>query len=382
MESKNILHIITVSFVINHFFGNQFNYLKKRTGNRYFLGCSPSDDFMEKSVQLGYEPFPVVVTRSISPFTDLKAIFRIYKFIKKNNIDVVVGHTPKGGMVSMIAAFFAGVDSRIYFRHGIIYETSGGLKRFLLKLIDTLSGSLATKVVCVSNSVKKISERDRLNDVRKNVILGLGTCNGIDTENRFNPMLQDQDEVTRLKRACNISDEDLVVGYVGRIVRDKGINELIAAWKILKENYSHIKLLLVGPVEVRDAISAESLAAINNDPTIISTGTVAVASPYFSMMDIFVLPTYREGFPTVALEAASMKLPVVITRATGCEESIREGETGLFTTNAAEDIAQKTGIYLQSETLRQQHGESGRVFVRKNFKETIIWDRIHQQLGY
>jgi glycosyltransferase involved in cell wall biosynthesis len=337
---------------------------------------------MEKSVQLGYEPFPVVVTRSISPFTDLKAIFRIYKFIKKNNIDVVVGHTPKGGMVSMIAAFFAGVDSRIYFRHGIIYETSGGLKRFLLKLIDTLSGSLATKVVCVSNSVKKISERDRLNDVRKNVILGLGTCNGIDTENRFNPMLQDQDEVTRLKRACNISDEDLVVGYVGRIVRDKGINELIAAWKILKENYSHIKLLLVGPVEVRDAISAESLAAINNDPTIISTGTVAVASPYFSMMDIFVLPTYREGFPTVALEAASMKLPVVITRATGCEESIREGETGLFTTNAAEDIAQKTGIYLQSETLRQQHGESGRVFVRKNFKETIIWDRIHQQLGY
>src|SRR5690606_10836020 len=144
-------------------------------GNRYFLGCSPSDDFLQKSVQLGYEPFPVVVTRSISPFTDLKAIFRIYKFIKKNNIDVVVGHTPKGGMVSMIAAFFAGVESRIYFRHGIIYETSSGLTRLLLKTIDRLSGNLATKVVCVSNSVKSISERDCLNRAEKNIILGLGT---------------------------------------------------------------------------------------------------------------------------------------------------------------------------------------------------------------
>src|SRR5690606_27108337 len=109
------------------------------------------------------------------------------------------------------------------------------------------------------------------------------------------------------------------------------------AWKILKENYSNIKLLLVGPIEERDAISADSLALIKHDPTVIIAGAVAAASPYFSVMDIFVLPTYREGFPTVALEASSMKLPVVITRATGCEESVRDGETGLFTSNAAED---------------------------------------------
>ncbi|WP_223560014.1 glycosyltransferase family 4 protein [Chryseobacterium lathyri] len=382
MDNHKVLHIITVSFTINHFFGKQFKYLSNRTNNRYFLGCTPSEEFFQLSDSLGYVPFPVNVTRSISPITDLVAIYKIYKFIRKNNIETVVGHTPKGGMVAMIAAFFARTEDRVYFRHGIIYETSTGLKRLLLKNIDRLSGTLAAKVVCVSHSVREFSNTDRLNSPSKNIILGLGTCNGIDTENKFNPEKQDLSLVNRIRSDIKIDEKDFVIGYVGRLVKDKGINELIEAWQILKLKYANLKLLLVGPIEDRDSISEESKKTIENDPLIIHTGFVLNAAPYFNLMDIFVLPTYREGFPTVSLEASSMNLPVLITKATGCTESIIENKTGLFIKNDSSDIIQKIEFYIENPDMKKLHGYEGRNFVQQNFEETKIWDLIHENLGY
>lgn len=382
MEKQNVLHIITVSFVINHFFGDQFNYLKSKTGSNYHLGCSNSEEFLELSSKFGYAPFPVEITRNISLLADIRAIFKVYNYIKKNNINVVVGHTPKGGMIAMIASYAAGVNIRIYFRHGIIYETSLGFKKTLLKNIDRLSGFLATKVVCVSESVKKISNHDHLNDPSKNIVLGLGTCNGIDTENKFNPTYIPEETILDLKHKFNIAEEDFVMGYVGRLVKDKGINELLEACEILRLKYKNIKLLLVGPIEERDSISEQSKNLIENSSHIIHTGFILNSAPYFSLMNIFVLPTYREGFSTVALEASSMELPVLITRATGCEEAIIENKTGLFIKNDQEDIARKIEIYLNNDFLIEEHGKAGREFVRSNFEQTKIWNIINKKLKY
>jgi glycosyltransferase involved in cell wall biosynthesis len=380
MKKEKILHIITVSFVINHFFGKQFLYLKEKNGNEYHLGCTPSEDFIELSNELGYTPFGVEITRSISPIKDLKAIVKIYQYIKTNKIDKVVGHTPKGGMVAMIASILADVSERIYFRHGIIYETSTGFKRILLKSIDRLTGSLATKVVCVSNSVKEISQKDYLNNPYKNLVLGLGTCNGIDTEERFNPSKKDEKIINGLKSKYGITPEDKVVGYVGRLVKDKGIDDLIKAWGIVKNNFPKAKLLLVGPIEEKDSISEYSKKQIVSDSSILFTDFIKDASPYFSLMDVFVLPTYREGFPTVSLEASSMSLPVVITKATGCKESIIGNKTGLFISNEPKDISDKILFYLENSKIAQQHGEQGRSFVQENFEQTLIWDLIAEKL--
>lgn len=380
MSKEKVLHIITVSFVINHFFCKQFLYLNKKSGNEYHLGCSPSFYFSEFSNKLGYIPFDVEITRTISPVKDLKAIVKIYKYIKKNKIDKVVGHTPKGGMVAMIAAFFANVPTRIYFRHGIIYETSNGFKRFLLKNIERLTGYFATKIVCVSNSVKMISEIDKLNKSNKNIILGLGTCNGIDTELRFNPSKKDLKKMNNLKNKFRIAADEKVVGYVGRLVKDKGIDDLIKAWGIVKEKFPSSKLLLVGPIEKRDSISDYSKKQILIDPSIVFTDFVVDTSSYFLLMDVFVLPTYREGFPTVALEASSMKLPVIITKATGCTESIIENKTGLFISNEPNDIANKILIYLNDPIKAELDGKRGRKFVQQNFEQTLIWDLISDKL--
>lgn len=294
----------------------------------------------------------------------------------------MIGHTPKGGLVSMIAAYLAGVKDRVYFRHGIFYETSTGLKRKILINIDRLSGSLATKVVCVSKSVEKISIQDNLNNHQKNVVLGLGTCNGIDTEYKFNPDTYSSEVLLNLKEKYSIKKDDFVVGYVGRLVKDKGINVLVEAYKIVKKDRPHLKLLLVGPFEEKDAVSAETRQTIESDSDIIYTGFTLSAAPFYNLMEVFVLPTYREGFPTVTLEASSMMLPVISTRATGCEESVIENQTGIFVKNDATDIADKILMYINNPDIKKQHGIAGRKFVKENFEQHKIWNIIHERLGY
>ena len=380
MNKEKILHVITVSFVIKHFFGRQFDYLGEKGTKEYHLACSPSEEFYKLSKELSYIPFGVEVTRDVNPIKDLIAIIKIYRYIKKNQIKKVVGHTPKGGMVAMISSFLANVPERIYFRHGIIYETSTGIKRVVLKSIDQLTGFLATKVVCVSHSVREISERDSLNDPKKNLILGLGTCNGIDTQIKFNPKNYNKEEVKFNMETYGVNIDTKIIGYVGRLVKDKGINELIKAWEIIQKKFNNSKLILVGPIEDKDSISQYSKDRIAEDPSIIFTDFVTDACAYFSLMDVFILPTYREGFPTVALEASSMEIPVLITQATGCKEAIKENETGMFITHDPIDIANKIEFYLQNATIAKLHGAQGRVFVVENFEQTKIWDSIAFQL--
>lgn len=379
MQKSEILHVVTISFVINHFFGKQFIYLNNKNGNNYHLACSRSEEFKDLSNLLNFKPFEVEITRNISPFRDVIAIIKIYKYIKKNKITKVVGHTPKGGLVAMLASFLARSNERIYFRHGIIYETSTGFKRVLLQNIDRLTGFFATKVVCVSMSVKEISERDKLNNVSKNTILGLGTCNGVDTLLKFNPEMQNEILIKSLKIKHNIHSNK-IVGYVGRLVKDKGIDELILAWEIVILRYPDAKLLLVGPIEERDMISNYSKKMILENSSIVFVDFVLDASPYFSIMDVFILPTYREGFPTVALEASSMELPVLITKATGCKEAIIENSTGRYITHEIEDIVENLFYYLENEDIALQHGKQGRLFVKENFEQTKVWDLIANEL--
>lgn len=378
--SSNILHVFSVPFSINYFVGSQFIYLHEKKMNNYFVSCSDSEELRLLSQKLQFHPLPVEIKRSIDPISDIKAIYRLYKIIKQYEINKIVGHSPKGAMIAMIASKLAGINTRIYFRHGIFYETTKGFKRILLKNIDRLSGNLATKVICVSNAVKKISEQDKLNSKNKNIILGSGTCNGVDSTKQFNPYLKDSSEIDKLSKKLNIHEKHFVVGFVGRIVKDKGIEDLIRAWKLVCLKHKNAKLLLIGPIEKRDPVSQDCLVEIQNNPSIILVGSVDDTSIYYKFMDVFVLPTYREGFPTVVLEASSMELPIIVTKATGCEEAVIENETGLFTTHDPFDISQNIEIFIKNPKMCNEFGKRGREFVKNNFDQEIIWNIIDEIL--
>ncbi len=373
----NILHVVNIYFVLPFFIGDQFRFFKDK-GHHMFVACSESQYLPDYSKLQGFDYLETPVNRSISLRDDFSSIRNLCRYIRKNKIDTVVGHTPKGGLLAMIAARLCGVKKRIYFRHGLVYETSSGLKRFILKTVDRVTSLCSTQIVCVSPSVLSRSIEDRLAPARKQLILNHGTCNGVDTSGHFNPDNVDPAAVEALRTKYGIKPGDFVIGYSGRLVRDKGIIELVKAFDSLKDA-DNCKLLLVGMFEERDALPEDIRERILSDPRIIFTGFVnGGMENYYALMDLYVLPSYREGFPTGVLEAQSMAKPVVTTRVTGCCDSIVDGVTGLFADNTPESLAEKIDRIRLHNAI---DGNNGRRWVVENFDSRIIWKEIYNLLN-
>lgn len=373
-----ILHVVNVAFTIPYFLGKQLAYFSDKGYDEY-VACSPSDDLRKYANLYRFHYKEIEITRQISVIKDLKAIYYLWKFIRLNRFDVVVGHTPKGGMCAMIASFLAGTHFRIYFRHGLVYETAHGFKRFILKFVDQTTSLLATRIVCVSNSVAKKSIKDNLNGLKKQLVLGYGTCNGIDID-RFNPTQINPAYRTKLQEKYNLANDNFVIGYVGRLVRDKGIKDLVDAYELVHREYPQTRLLLVGMLEQRDALTPETVYRIKTLPGVICTGRVANEDVhnFYGLMNVFVLPSYREGFPTSVLEASAMNLPVLTTTSTGCIDSIIDNQTGMFIQHDAGDIAEHIIELMTNRDLYSRLSEGGRKFVVKHFSSSLIWSEIEK----
>lgn len=374
----NILHVVNIPFVIPYFLGKQLVFFSDK-GYKEHIICSSSDELPVMAKKFHFEYGTVEILRKFSIWKDLKAVKNTFSYINSRQIDIVTGHTPKGALVAMLAAYTARVPKRIYFRHGLVYETSHGMKRKLLIAMDRLAAWMATKVVCVSPSVYKRSIEDRLNSTLKQIVLSKGTCNGIDV-GRFCKDTLNAEKVCSLRKQYDIPCGCFVVGFTGRLVRDKGIVELVRAFRILQEKHSDVVMLLVGMYEERDALPSDVIEMIKNNSKIINTRYVpnAEIEYYYALMDVFVLPSYREGFPTSVLEASAMELPVVTTRETGCIDSIVEGKTGLFVEHDEREMASVIDFFYNNENMRRLLGSNGRRFVADNFKESIIWEEIEK----
>lgn len=374
---KKILHVVNISFVIPYYLGEQIDYFNSK-GHSIIIGCSPSEDFFEYSKKKPFTPLSLEIKRSFAIIKDVIAIFKLTLYLKNNPVDTVVGHTPKGAFIALISASIAGIPNRIYFRHGLLFETSSGFKRYFLKFIEKFTSKIATKIICVSPSILKVSMQQKLSALSKTVILNNGTCNGIDAIKRFNPqnVLKDREILKGLKE--EVDSDVKIIGFVGRLVKDKGLLELLDAWKILSEKNNKIHLLLIGPPEDRDSLPEEYISYARDCRSISMLGLIQKIESYYSIMDVFVLPSYREGFPTVVLEASAMELPVICSSRTGCIDSIIENETGLFTSITPEDIAQKILYLIENPVMAKEMGLNGRLNVLKNFQQKIIWESLEK----
>lgn len=374
-DNKHILHVVNIYFVIPYFIGDQFKYFSQK-GYKMFVACSPDDHLKSYAARQGFSYTEVPVNRSITIGQDLRTIRTLCRYIGRNNIGIVAGHTPKGALLAMTAGYLKRVPTRIYFRHGLVYETSHGLKRLMLKTVDRIASFCATKIVCVSPSVLRRSLEDRLAPANKQIVLGRGTCSGIDTYGKFNPANINSDKLARMKQGLGIRPGDIVIGYTGRLVRDKGITELLGAFDLLNRQDKRFRLLLVGMFEERDALPRAVQEEIRNNPAIVWTGFVDEGQEYYyAMMDVYVLMSYREGFPTGVLEAQSMEKPVVTTRATGCCDAIVEGRTGAFVEHDSELLKQKILEVLNGKQAGTM-GKEARRWVVENFDNKHVWKLI------
>jgi glycosyltransferase involved in cell wall biosynthesis len=373
-----ILHVVNSYFAVPYFIGGQFRYFKDK-GHQIHLICPESKYLDDYSKEMGFVYKNIEIARTYSILKDLKAFISIRKYIKCNNFDIIVGHTPKAALLTMVAGWFLKTPKRIYFRHGLVYETATGFGRKVLIIMEKVTAFCSTQIICVSSSVYEVSLKDNLNKREKQTVLGKGTCSGIDTIYKFNPELVSSEELQALRRNYNIYEGDIILGFCGRLVRDKGIIELVEAFELLRKEikWKRLVLLLVGILEVRDNLPVELITRIRTDKDIIFTGFInSNIQNYYAMMSVYILPSYREGFPTGVLEASAMQIPVLTTRSTGCIDSIIENVTGKFVEISPDSIAEGVKFFLDNPQQAKNYGNQGREFVRLNFDNHIIWKEL------
>jgi glycosyltransferase involved in cell wall biosynthesis len=318
------------------------------------------------------------MTRTISPWKDLKSLWKFYRFCKKEKPQIVHSHTPKAGIVGMLGAKLAGVPVRMHTVAGLPLMEATGFKRKILNFVEKLTYRSATNVYPNSKGLYDFILQKKLATSKKLKVIAEGSSNGINTSYFSKEQLLN-DDLTALKQRLNIQELDFVFIFVGRLVGDKGINELITAFKQLK--ITNVKLLLVGPLESElDPLLSETLQEIEQNPLIISIGFQKDVRPYFAISNCLVFPSYREGFPNVVMQAGAMELPSIVSNINGCNEIIKEAQNGLI-------IPPKNSIALhqamrkiqEDKALYQTLQNNSRKMIVERYEQEKIWKAILEE---
>ena len=379
-EKKPIVlfHVTTVPETFG-FLRGQIAFIKER-GFEIHAIASPGVLLDETGVRENIQVHPVVMHRKISPLADLRALYNLFRLFRYYKPTIVHAHTPKGGLLGVLAARIALVPVVIYGMRGLPFVTAFGFKKTILCLSEIVACRLSNLVLAVSFGIRQCAISHRFCQEKKLIVLGQGSSNGVDAESRYNPGKLPAGTREKIRRDLQIPSDSIILGYVGRIVRDKGLVELEEAWQDLRQRFPKLYLLLSGPVEPQDPVPSQVLARLQEDPRVRFTGWVNYMPPIYASMDILILPTYREGFPNTPLEAAAMKLPVVTTQVDGCVEAVLNGVTGLLVPpRDSRALAEVLERLLLNPDLRRTMGQAGRRRVLKEFKPERLWELLYKQ---
>ena len=286
---------------------------------------SPDPELDEIASREGVKTIPVAMERHISPFKDLKSLWRLIRVFRKEKPDMVHSITPKAGLLSMIAAWVCKVPVRIHTFTGLVFPTATSLTQKILILTDRLTCACATHIIPEGAGVKADLQSFRITK-KPLKVLGFGNVRGIDLAH-YDPAHPDiQADIKKIR--C---DDLFTFIFVGRLVRDKGINELVEAFKRVNREFPKTRLILVGRMEKElDPLLPETLAEIENNPAIEAVGEKSDVRPWLAAADALAYPSYREGFPNVVIEAGAMGLPSIVTDINGSREIILDGKNGII----------------------------------------------------
>jgi glycosyltransferase involved in cell wall biosynthesis len=309
----------------------------------------------------------VKIERKINPFSDLFALINLVRFFNKESFDIVQSVTPKAGLLAMLGAAISRVPIRIHIFTGQIWATKKGLMRFILKSMDLLIARCATNILVDSLSQKSFLFKENVITLDKTEVLGNGSISGVDT-NKFKP---DYVIKKNIRTEYKIPQHDLVLLYLGRLNRDKGIIDLVNAFIQLSKNKPQIWLFLVGPDEENIELEIQKINILNS-AKIVRIGFTKNPEQFLASADIFCLPSYREGFGTSVIEAAACGVPSVASRIYGLTDAVEDGVTGLLhPAGKVEDIVAAINILVMDETLRHKMGNDARSRIESKFTQEI-----------
>jgi glycosyltransferase involved in cell wall biosynthesis len=336
-------------------------------GFRVTLVSSPGELLERTASAQGARAIAVPIRREIAPVWDLVSLVRLWRLLIHLRPDLTEFSSPKAGLLGTFAALLAGVPARVYMVRGFKLETSTGMKRRILLAAERAAAACAQVVLCNSESVRAEALALRIAPAQKLKLLGNGSSNGVNVE-RFSP------GPSGVRERLGIGSEVPVIGFVGRLTRDKGLPELIEAFENILIEERAARLLLVGWFDAaEDALGPALQERIERHPQIHCTGFVDDTAPYYRAMDLLVLPTWREGFPNVVLEAAATGIPAVTTESTGSRDSVIPEVTGLLIPPGYPDaIVEAVMKLLRDPARRRRMGEAARVWVTEHFSDTRV----------
>ncbi|WP_298535108.1 glycosyltransferase family 4 protein [uncultured Algibacter sp.] len=339
---------------------------------------SPAGDYIAKiSEREGVYIEAIEIQRRISLITDLKSLWHLYKFFKAEKPFIVHSITPKAGLLSMIAAYLAGVPNRIHTFTGLIFPIKKGFSKKILILTDKILCFCATQIFPEGIGVKNDLINYKITTKPLKVIAN-GNINGIDIT-YFNPNQFNISSKKNLKKQLLIDDNDFIFIFIGRLVKDKGVNELVKSFKLLNKKNKNTKLLLVGDFEDElDPLDLQTTLEIRSNNNIIFTSWVDDVRPYLSIADVLTFPSYREGFPNVVLQAGAMGLPSIVTDINGSNEIIIEGVNGTIIPPQSENALYCEMLKSYNKQTIYDKGVCRELIVEK-YEQQIVWRAILEE---
>lgn len=321
----------------------------------------------------GIKHLPVKdLVAEIQPLKDVKALFQIVKHFRKIKPNIVNVGTPKMGLLGMLAAYFLGVKKRIYTCRGLRFETEQGMTRKILLAMEKLTVRLAHQVIYVSPSMYQAALSAGVANKNKSKIIPPGSSNGVNIE-AFHMGKISAEEREKLISKYELENK-LVIGFVGRVTQHKGVYELMEAFEKLFSENENLRLIMMGHIKCEDAFEQRFRA----HPGVIHIPFQDNVPLYMSLFDIFVLPSWREGFPNVPIQAAAMGLPVVVSNATGCVDSVQNEVNGLvYQVRVTASLYNALKRYIVDSDFRQKHGAKG-IDWAKQFSQEKIWNGIQK----
>lgn len=366
---KKICIVTTVWSSINNWIKPFLNEYAKR-GVDVSIVCNMDAEY-EKNLKAEYpfiHTYPMPFPRGINVFGSIKSIRLLKKLFKKEKFDMVQYSTPNASMYASIAAKSAKIPVRLYCQWGMVYVTMSGIKRKIFKTIERMVCRNSTQVQPDSTGNLEFCRKEGFYDETKSLVIWNGSAKGLDLT-AFD-VSKKAEYSKEIKEKYNIPEGVPVIGFVGRLGKEKGCNELFRAFKALKEQFPTLKLLFVGPIEKEDTIEPELLAYFRESDDIIKTGRVTNVEKYTSVMDVFVLPSYREGFGMSVIEASAMEVPVVVTKYPGPSSAMEEGVTGISVSVKDSDaLTLAIADLLKDREKSLAMGRAGRTFVEQNFEQ-------------
>ncbi len=375
MDKPKLIRITTVPLSLDKLLDGQLRFMACHYN---VTAVSSEKDYLERiGHKEGVATFHLEMTRKITPIHDLMAVAKLFLFLKKQKPLLVHTHTPKAGIIGMLAAFLAGVPNRLHTVAGMPLLESVGVKRRVLDFVERLTYRCATRVYPNSHGLATIILNNGYCKPAKIKVLANGSSNGIDTA-YFSPELFGEAEKSTLRNQLGIRPDDFIFVFVGRIVRDKGINELVEAFEQLSKEHSAVKLLLVGDYEADlDPLAPQTLHTIASNKSIVTVGFQKDVRPYLAISDVLAFPSYREGFPNVVMQAGAMGLAAIVSDINGCNEIVKNGENGIIipVKNSTALLAAMKKTAEQKQTTAML-SEKARAMIVSRFEQELVWQAI------